>query len=362
MLPGGTAWDADVMGRAPSTITADADDIVPVAESTDTIYPGLELVDRVQGGDTNDAVHTIIDGENLHALEALTYTHAGQIDCIYIDPPYNTGARDWKYNNDYVDTRDAYRHSKWLTFMERRLLVAKQLLNPDDSVLIVSIDEKEYLRLGLLLEQTFPGARIQMVSSVINRTGVARKSQFGRSDEYLFFVQLGASGPEPTPLESEWYPTNRVPYGGKLHWDSLMRTGTNRLRIDSPGAYYPIFVRQDEDGNKQVVCGFLVTVVLRCVGGGRVQRNGVVGNRHAVSADGQHRCVANGGRGRVVADGECDEYTAPAGGGVGELEHVEHTAVWVGDVEPLHVVVVWSGERPCVGAVCRVVVDLGCRR
>ena len=87
----------------------------------------------------------------------------GKVDCIYIDPPYNTGARDWKYNNDYVDDDDAYRHSKWLAFMERRLLLAKELLNPDDSVLIVTIDEKEYLRLGLLLEQTFPEASIQMV-------------------------------------------------------------------------------------------------------------------------------------------------------------------------------------------------------
>ncbi len=92
------------------------------------------------------------------------FTHAGKVDCIYIDPPYNSGARDWKYNNDYVDDTDAYRHSKWLAFMERRLKLAKELLNPDDSVLIVTIDEKEYLRLGLLLEQTFPAARIQMVT------------------------------------------------------------------------------------------------------------------------------------------------------------------------------------------------------
>ena len=75
---------------------------------------------------------------------------------IYIDPPYNTGAKDWKYNNDYVDADDLYRHSKWLAFMERRLLLAKQLLNPADSVLIVTIDENEVHRLRLLLEQTFP--------------------------------------------------------------------------------------------------------------------------------------------------------------------------------------------------------------
>ena len=249
VLPGGTAWDSHVQGRQPREREVDAGDIVPVAESTDTIYPGLQQVAEVREGDTEDPVHTIIEGENLHAIEALTYTHAGTIDCIYIDPPYNTGAKDWKYNNDYVDGADAYRHSKWLTFMERRLRVAKQLLNHDDSVLIVTIDEKEVHRLALLLEQTFPGARIQMVSSVINRTGVSRRAQFGRSDEYLFFVQVGESAPEPAALAAEWYPAGQVPYGGKLHWRGLLRSGTSNLRTDSPGCYYPIFVREDEDGN-----------------------------------------------------------------------------------------------------------------
>lgn len=96
------------------------------------------------------------------------------MDVIYIDPPYNTGAKDWKYNNDYVEGDDLYRHSKWLAMMERRLLAAKELLNPRDSVLIVTIDEKEYLRLGLLLEQVFPEAEIQMCTIVINPSGTSR--------------------------------------------------------------------------------------------------------------------------------------------------------------------------------------------
>ena len=134
------------------------DDLVVVAEFRDPIYPGLVSTGKVErGGDK--PFHTVINGENYHALKALTYTHRGKVDAIYIDPPYNTGAKDWKYNNDYVEGDDLYRHSKWLAFMERRLLLAKELLNPDDSVLIVTIDEKEYLRLGLLLEQTFPEAR-----------------------------------------------------------------------------------------------------------------------------------------------------------------------------------------------------------
>ena len=106
-----------------------------------------------------------------------------------LDPPYNTGAKDWKYNNDYVDSSDAYRHSKWLSMMEKRLKLAKKLLNPADSVLIVTIDEKEYLHLGCLLEELFPDARMQMVSSEIHHGGTNRKDEFSRINEfiYLFF-------------------------------------------------------------------------------------------------------------------------------------------------------------------------------
>ena len=144
------------------------DDLVVVAEFGEPIYPGLRSARLGRAWRRQAVPHVVIKGENHHALEALRFTHAGKVDCIYIDPPYNTGARDWKYNNDYVDADDAYRHSKWLAFMERRLKLAKDLLNPDDSVLIVTIDEKEYHRLGLLLEQFFGDAVIQMVTSVIN--------------------------------------------------------------------------------------------------------------------------------------------------------------------------------------------------
>lgn len=178
----------------PESATAAVDDLVVVAEFEDKIYPGLVETGRVENGG-DKPFHTVINAENFHALEMLTYTHRGKIDAIYIDPPYNTGARDWKYNNDYVEGDDDYRHSKWLAFMERRLLVAKELLNPDDSVLIVTIDEKEYLRLGLLLEQTFPEGVKQMVTTVINPNGVARGRELARVEEYAFFVFFGTAAP-----------------------------------------------------------------------------------------------------------------------------------------------------------------------
>jgi adenine-specific DNA-methyltransferase len=196
--------ELEIIGATePETQKVAVDDLVVVAEFRDTIYPGFVSTGKVErGGDK--PFHTVINAENYHALKALSFTHRGKVDAIYIDPPYNTGSKDWKYNNDYVEGDDLYRHSKWLAMMERRLLLAKELLNPDCSVLIVTIDEKEYLRLGLLLEQAFPEARIQMVSSVINPKGATRASAFGRTDEYLFFVMFGRAAPRPVPLATEW--------------------------------------------------------------------------------------------------------------------------------------------------------------
>lgn len=249
---GDTARVSLLDGSSDETESVALDDLILVAEFRDRIYPGLRPDGTVErGGDK--PFHTVINGENFHVLEQLTFTHAGSIDAIYIDPPYNSGARDWKYNNDYVEGDDLYRHSKWLAFMERRLKLAKKLLNPDDSVLIVTIDEKEYLRLGLLLEQTFPEANIQMVSSVINPAGVARGGEFARTDEYIFVVMLGSARPQAVPLGEEWLGRVGSSVKGKLHWNALVRTGTNSRRVDRPNLFYPIYV--DESGERIAAIG-----------------------------------------------------------------------------------------------------------
>lgn len=223
-------------------------DLVVVAEFADYIFPGLISTGSVKrGGDK--PFHTVINGENFHALKALTYTHRGKIDAIYIDPPYNTGAKDWKYNNDYVEVEDLYRHSKWLAFIERRLLMARELLNPLDSILIVTIDEKEFLRLGLLLEQMFPEARIQMISSVINPKGQSRRESFARTDEYIFFVAFGTCQPHACELSAEWRPSEGTTTDD-IRWQSLRRAGLRGAvrRSDRPNLFYPIFVKQDGTG------------------------------------------------------------------------------------------------------------------
>lgn len=215
------------------------EELVCVAEFGEPIYPYLKPIDTVCNAPDSDLWHTLIEADNYHALQLLEYLYAGKVDCIYIDPPYNTGARDWKYNNDYVDNNDQYRHSKWLSMMQKRLRLAKKLLNPKDSVLIVTIDEKEYLHLGCLLEEMFPEANIQMITSCINPNGAARNKIFTRVDEYIFFVMLGECGPiltERNMLDKEVQMTDNV------LWFSLIRTGSNSLRQHSENCFYPIYI------------------------------------------------------------------------------------------------------------------------
>lgn len=237
----------EIGAEEPEAQSVRVEDLVVVAEFKDRIYPGLVETGRVERGGPDKPFHTVVNAENYHALEMLTYTHRHSIDAIYIDPPYNTGARDWKYNNNYVEGDDDYRHSKWLAFMERRLEIARELLNPENSVLIVTIDEKEYLRLGLLLEQTFPEARITMVSSSINAAGATRQGTFARAAEYLYFVQFGLSRPTPLVLGEEW---NAVKTKNKtdLYWSRLIRSGADSARVDSPNQFYPVFVHLTDDG------------------------------------------------------------------------------------------------------------------
>lgn len=217
------------------------DELVTVAEFGQAIYPYLKQIDSVCNASDCVCWHTLIEADNYHALQLLEYLYPGKVDCIYIDPPYNTGARDWKYNNDYVDSSDSYRHSKWLSFMNRRLKIARKLLNPKDSVLIITIDEKEYLHLGCLLEQEFPEANIQMITDIINPRGTKRENEFSRVDEYIFICRFGEASicktdnnmlgsTDETGKARVWYPYNRG----------------NNPRSSAPGQFYPIYIDEKE--------------------------------------------------------------------------------------------------------------------
>jgi len=219
--------------------------VVVIADFGEPIFPGLHHLGSIKRGGDKPA-HVVIKGENHHVLEALQFTHAGKVDCVYIDPPYNSGARDWKYDNNYVDENDGYRHSKWLAFMERRLLLAKKLLNPSESVLIVTIDEKEYLRLGMLLEQIFQSSNIQMTTIVINPKGTARYNEFSRVEEYAFFVFVGGAKLHSTG--SDMLTARDYASESDVRWRGLARTGRKGLRSNNPGSWYPIFLRKSDFG------------------------------------------------------------------------------------------------------------------
>lgn len=225
-------------GKEPSEFPVK--DLVSVAEFGETIYPYLKPIGSICNAPESDLWHTLIEADNYHALQLLEYLYAGKVDCIYIDPPYNTGARDWKYNNDYVDSVDTYRHSKWLSMMQKRLKIAKKLLNPQNSVMIVTIDEKEYLHLGCLLEEMFPEATIQMVTSVINPKGSVKAGLLTRCDEYIFFVFIGdvkVQGSNTDFLSST--------VKKEVRWAGLKRTGTHSMRSDRPNLFYPLFYSKE---------------------------------------------------------------------------------------------------------------------
>lgn len=177
-------------------------------------------------------VNLLIEGDNYHALSVLNYTHAKKVDVIYIDPPYNTGARDWKYNNDYVDQNDAYRHSKWLSFMHNRLILAKNLLSRE-GVLVCTVDDNEQARLGVLLEELFPSKQITCVTIVHNPAGI-QGNNFSYCHEYAYFI----------------YPKLGRFIGYQIRDDQDLDirnfrdvTGEESLRNAAVNCFYPIYVK-----------------------------------------------------------------------------------------------------------------------
>lgn len=158
-----------------------------VVEQCKTELPVLEEVKNKEIiTDPDKPVNLLIEGDNYHVLSVLNYTHKGKVDVIYIDPPYNTGSKDWKYNNDYVDNNDMFRHSKWISMMNNRLKLAKKLLKRD-GVLICAIDDNENATLGLLLQELFPDHEIVGVIVIHNPAGVQGKN-FSYTHEFAYFV------------------------------------------------------------------------------------------------------------------------------------------------------------------------------
>ena len=179
-------------------------------------------MDRVQNGPAYAPWHTLIEADNYHALQLLEYLYAGQVDCIYIDPPYNTGARDWKYNNDYVDSNDRWRHSKWLAMMQ----TAAEYWRNDfcllqDGVLIITIDENESKPSWCFcLPKCFQNALVNIVTICMNPSGSSGEG-LSRVHEYTLFCFLGNA--TPMPLADDMLTENLHRRLTTIRWESLMQ-------------------------------------------------------------------------------------------------------------------------------------------
>ncbi len=144
-----------------------------------------EVKERAILADDPDAPnHILIEGDNLEALTTLSYTHENQIDVIYIDPPYNTGNKDFVYNDRFVDADDEYRHSKWLSFMAKRLRIAKRLLS-DKGVIFISIDDNEQAALKLLCDEVFEEKNFLTSFIWQKKTGASDANGIATITEYI---------------------------------------------------------------------------------------------------------------------------------------------------------------------------------
>lgn len=185
--------------------------------------------------DNGGQMNFLIEGDNLASLQLLEKTHKGKIDLIYIDPPYNTGASNWIYDNDYVDGNDLFKHSKWLSMMQSRLTLAKNLLT-DKGVLICAIDENESATLRLLLDDIF-GADYEYncITIIHNPRGIQGKN-FSYTNEFAYFVI-----PKGDKIIGERHLSD-----DEIYWSPLRNWGSESLRTDARNCFYPIIVNDDK--------------------------------------------------------------------------------------------------------------------
>lgn len=219
-------------------------ELVCIAEFGEPIYPYLEPMGTVCNAPDSDLWHTLIEADNYHALQLLEYLYAGKVDCIYIDPPYNTGAGEWKYNDKYIDSSDYWSHSKWLAMMKKRLILAKRILS-DKGYLVISISYQEYHRLILLCEEIFCDK--QVVGVTVQTSGGKPAGGFNYLHEYLVFIVPKDFKPNPMGFS-----------GGKTRSPFEGLTLATFKQTQRPNQTYPIFI--DKKNGQIIACGKSLTV------------------------------------------------------------------------------------------------------
>ncbi len=234
----GLVWDEE---RVPEKVVTDCQDKLPVL---------TEVKDKEITTDENEPTHILIEGDNYHALSVLNYTHKGKIDLIYIDPPYNTGAKDWKYNNDYVDKQDTFRHSKWLTMINHRLQLARNLLK-DDGIIVCAIDHNELFTLGVLMDEIFyEENRLGIVSVVHKPEGRNQEKFFGTSNEFALFYSKNKSLSKFNKIAIDEETADKfteTDEKGNYRLKNFIRMadGKYATKEAKPKFYYPIYVSDD---------------------------------------------------------------------------------------------------------------------
>ena len=232
----GLIWDEE---KVKEQFEKDAENALPVLKEVKS----KEIVDK----DPSKPVNFLIEGDNYHILSVLNFTHQGKIDVIYIDPPYNTGNKSWKYNNDYIDKENTYRHSKWLSFMDKRLRLAKNLLK-DDGVIVVTIDDYEIFTLGVLMDEIFGEQnRLGNVVVVNKKSGRTTDKFFATSHEYYLFYaknsELAGVGDMAVSGDraEEYTFEDNV---SKFKYRDFLRTGGYSTPEERPNSYYPIYFNE----------------------------------------------------------------------------------------------------------------------
>jgi adenine-specific DNA-methyltransferase len=240
----GLVWDSE---REPEQVVLDCEDNLPVLKR----IKGKEI----KTDNTEDNI--IIEGDNYHALTVLNYTHKEKIDVIYIDPPYNTGKKDFRYNDKYVELDDGYRHSKWLNFMEKRLNLAKNLLK-NSGILVISIDDNEVAQLKMLCDKIFDGNTIKnsrrnfiaILPTIMNLKGNNDQFAFSGTHEYTLVYAKDSNSAffnefmiEDEEIESNWE-QDEIGYFKK--GAPLRATGNEARREDRPYMFYPILINNDK--------------------------------------------------------------------------------------------------------------------
>ena len=232
----GLVWDSE---KEPEKVVQDCQNNLPI----------LQRVSEKEIKTDDSDYNILIEGDNFHALSVLNYTHKGELDLIYIDPPYNTGNKDFIYNDSYVEKEDGYRHSKWLNYIEKRLNLAKNLLK-EQGIIFISIDDNEQSNLKLICDKIFgENNKIAILPTIMNLKGNQDEFGFAGTHEYTFVYSKNKQVCKIGEFKIDDDEINNWEVDDKGYFKkgaNLIASGVNAPRHKRPNLFYPIFIRENE--------------------------------------------------------------------------------------------------------------------